>query len=70
MAVKPCVRAQRVSGVPGEVVAWIDHDRNPNLLLLNSTCFTAREEAAMTAALQGKQFTPLQVLGALVRTEG
>jgi hypothetical protein len=59
-----------VSGVPREVVAWIDHDRQPNLLLLNADCFTAQEEAAMTAVLGEREYTPLQVLSVLGKVEG
>jgi hypothetical protein len=69
MANEPCGRAQRVAGVPGEVVAWIDHQRQPSLLLLNADCFTAQEEAAMTAALTRRQCSALQVLSALVKAE-
>jgi hypothetical protein len=59
-----------VSGVPREVVAWIDHDRQPNLLLLNADCFTEQEEAAMTAILARQQHSALQVINALVKAEG
>jgi hypothetical protein len=70
MADEPCGRAQRVTGVPQEVVAWIDHDRQPNLLLLNADCFTAQEEAAMTAALTGRQYSAQQVMSVLVKVKG
>lgn len=70
MAEEPCGRAQRVSGVPGEVVAWIDHDRQPHLLFLNSGCFTAQEEAALSAVLVRQQYSALQVMHALIEARG
>lgn len=70
MASQPCGRAQRVSGVPREVVAWIDHDRQPHLLLLNADCFTAQEEAAMTAALTREQYNALQIMEGFVTAKG
>jgi len=56
--------------VPGEVLAWIDHDRQPDLLLLNAECFTAQEEAAITAILRREQYTAREVMDALVGTGG
>jgi hypothetical protein len=70
MADAPCDRAQRVAGVPREVVAWIDHERHPDLLLINADCFTVQQEAAMTAALARQQYSALQVLSVLVAAEG
>jgi len=70
MARQPCRRAQRVLRVPGEVLAWIDHDRQPDLLLLNAECFTAQEEAAITAILRREQYTAREVMDALVGTGG
>jgi hypothetical protein len=70
MADEPCGRAQRVAGVPREVLAWIDHERQPNLLLLNADCFTEQEEAAVTAALTRQLRNAAQVVNALAKAKG
>lgn len=70
MADEPCGRLQRVAGVPREVVAWMDHERYPNLLLVNADCFTAQEEAAVSAALTMRQYSVQQLMNALAKTRG
>lgn len=70
MADESCGRSQRVAGVPREVVAWIDHERYPNVLLINADCFTAQEEAAVTTALTGQQYSAHQLMNALAKAKG
>lgn len=64
LTAQPCHRAQCVQGVPREVVAWIDHDRDDNVLFLNGDRYTAAEEAAITEALQRGDHTADQVMAA------
>lgn len=70
MAIVSCRRARRVSGAPGGVVAWIDHELHGDLLFLNAACFTAQDEKALTTALVQGSWTSLQVLNALLTTGG
>ncbi|WNI20312.1 hypothetical protein [Actinacidiphila sp. ITFR-21] len=56
--------------MPREVIAWIDHDQRPDLLLLNADCFTTEQEEAISAALAEQQCTPRQVLNSFVAGEG
>lgn len=63
-------RTLRVDSVPWGVVAWIDHDRHGNLLLLNASVFTAEQEEAITAVLAGGNYTARQVLNALATRGG
>jgi len=59
----PFRSAHRVTGVPAQVVAWVDHEE-PHLLLLNADCFSARQADEITEALTEGRFTVLQVLNA------
>lgn len=68
MASQPCYRAQRVSGTPRSVVAWVDYERHGGVLLLNADRYTAEEEAAITAVLKRGDYTTPQAIAAFVTT--
>ncbi|GAA2948932.1 hypothetical protein ACFPN0_14785 [Kitasatospora cinereorecta] len=62
MATRPCRRAHRVTGAPWGVIAWVDHDRHDDLLLLNADRFTAQEEEAITEVLAQGDYSARQAL--------
>lgn len=62
------LRAHRVHGVPRGVVAWIDHERHGELLLLNADWFTIQHEVAFTAVLADGAYTAPRLLDALTTT--
>ncbi|MGW1989675.1 hypothetical protein [Embleya sp. NPDC001921] len=66
MVRRPRRRSLRVAGVPKAVLAWIDYDRHPEVLLINGDVFTEQDEEAITAALAGAKYTTRQVLEALI----
>ena len=70
MATQPCRRAQRVSGASQDVIAWVDHERHADVLLLNATYFTADTQQAITAVLEQGEWSVQQVIAALVTTGG
>ncbi|BBA98262.1 hypothetical protein RVR_4389 [Actinacidiphila reveromycinica] len=65
---QPCHRAQRVIGVPREVVAWIDHDRLTGVLLLNDQCFTAGDAEAISDLLERGDYSAADVMAAFTTT--
>lgn len=70
MADRRCRSAQRVTGAPGGVVAWVDFDQRADLLLMSADRFTTQEVQAIATILAAGDHSVRQIINALTEPGG
>lgn len=65
---KPC--AVRVAGVPPNVVMWVDHERDDDVLYLNADLITEPDAQHLNIALRDGRCTAKGLIQALMPRKG